>query len=182
MVCCPGDVLPPPGALATSSPGSELRSSAVVDHYEPYSLDPHLLVNAYITREAEVLADLREQYRLALQGNRSRAIEVADLLFANPIMTVRKAQRRLGVSQPGATKLLRTLSAAGIVREVGESLGTRYRWFADGILQVLDPQLASSAVTKTGGPLRQLIKMISTVGAPSRASTPGVDLVHWPVH
>jgi Fic family protein len=101
---------------------------------------------------AEVLADLREQYRLALQGNRSRAIEVADLLFANPIMTVREVQRRLGVSQPGATNLLRTLSAAGIVREVGESLGTRYRWFADGILQVLDPQLASSAVTKTGQP------------------------------
>ncbi|MGH3673780.1 MAG: Fic family protein [Pseudonocardiaceae bacterium] len=93
-----------------------------------------------------------EQYRLALQGNRSRAIEVADLLFANPIMTVREVQRRLDVSQPGATKLLRTLSVAGIVREVGESLGTRYRWFADGILQVLDPQLASSAVTKMGRP------------------------------
>lgn len=101
---------------------------------------------------AEVLADLREQYRLALQGNRSRAIEVADLLFANPIMTVREVQRQLRVSQPGATKLLRTLSAAGIIREVGEGLGTRYRWFADGILQVLDPQLASSAVTKTGRP------------------------------
>lgn len=89
---------------------------------------------------AEDLADLREQYRLKLQGSRSRAIEVADLLLANPIMTVRAVQDRLDVSQPGATNLLRTLTAAGIVREVGEGPGTRHRWFADDILRVLDPQ------------------------------------------
>ena len=88
---------------------------------------------------AEELSDLREKYRLALQGSRSRAIEVADLLFANPIMTVRVVQQQLQVSQPGATNLLRTLTSAGIVREVGEGPGTRHRWFADGILRVLDP-------------------------------------------
>ena len=89
---------------------------------------------------AEELADLREQYRLLLQGTRSRAIEVVDLLFANPIMTVRAVQTRLGMSQPGATNLLRTLTAVGIVREVGEGPGTRHRWFAEDILRVLDPQ------------------------------------------
>lgn len=88
---------------------------------------------------AESLADLREKYRLILQGSRSRAIEVADLLFANPIMTVRAVQNQLGVSQPGATNLLRALTAEGIVREVGEGPGTRHRWFADEILRVLDP-------------------------------------------
>lgn len=88
---------------------------------------------------AEDLADLREKYRLALQGSRSRAIEVADLLFANPILTVKAVQKRLEVSQPGATNLLRTLTAAAIVREVGEGPGTRHRWFADDILRVLDP-------------------------------------------
>lgn len=88
---------------------------------------------------AEELADLRESYRLKLQGTRSRAIEVADLLFANPVMTVRAVQNRLGVSQPGATNLLRTLTSEGIVREVGEGPGTRHRWFADDVLHVLDP-------------------------------------------
>lgn len=88
---------------------------------------------------AEELADLRESYRLKLQGTRSRAIEVADLLFANPIMTVRAVQNRLKVSQPGATNLLRTLTTEGIVREVGEGPGTRHRWFADDVLRVLDP-------------------------------------------
>ena len=91
-----------------------------------------------VTR-AEELSDLRERYRLTLQGSRSRAIEVADLLFANPIMTVRAVQRHLNVSQPGATNLLRTLTAEGIVREVGDGPGTRHRWFADEILRVLDP-------------------------------------------
>jgi Fic family protein len=89
---------------------------------------------------AEELADLREQYRLRLQGSRSRAIEVADLLFANPVMTVRAVQRELGVSQPGATNLLRALTGEGIVREVGEGPGTRHRWFAEDVLRVLDPQ------------------------------------------
>lgn len=87
---------------------------------------------------AEELADLRERYRLLLQGTRSRAIEVADMLFANPIMTVRAVQNHLEVSQPGAANLLRSLTNAGIVREVGTGPGTRHRWFADDILRVLD--------------------------------------------
>lgn len=94
---------------------------------------------------AEELADHREQYRLRLQGSRSRAIEVVDLLFANPVMTVKAVQDELGVSQPGATNLLRTLAAVGIVEEVGEGPGVRHRWFADDILRVLDPQPAPVA-------------------------------------
>lgn len=89
---------------------------------------------------AEVLADLREQYRITLKGNRSRATEVVDLLFGNPIMTVRHVQSQLGVSQPGAANLLRVLTQYGIVREVGIGPGVRHRWFADGVLQVLDPE------------------------------------------
>jgi cell filamentation protein, protein adenylyltransferase len=94
---------------------------------------------------AETLADLREKYRLALKGTRSRAPEVVDLLFANPIMTVRHVQQTLRVSQPGASNLLRTLTDAGIVREVGKGPGVRHRWFADEILAVLDPDIPASA-------------------------------------
>lgn len=91
---------------------------------------------------AELLADLRESYRNSLKGSRSRAAEVVDLLFANPIITVRFVQRILMVSQPGATNLLRTLASNDIVREVGSGPGVRHRWFADGILEVLDPDLS----------------------------------------
>jgi predicted HTH transcriptional regulator len=68
---------------------------------------------------------------------------VVDLLFANPIMTVRHVQQNLGISQPGAMNLLRALSDEGIVRQVGTGAGVRHRWFADGVLRVLDPDLAA---------------------------------------
>ena len=93
---------------------------------------------------AELLMDLREGYRDVLRGNRSRANEVVDVLFANPVLTVRHVQRVLGVSQPGATKLLRLLTERGILREVGQGPGVRHRWFADGVLDVLEPDLAGS--------------------------------------
>jgi Fic family protein len=89
---------------------------------------------------AERLADLREDYRGRLRGTRSRAAELVDLLLEHPIMTVKHVQRSLGVSQPGATNLLRALVQYGIVREVGVGVGVRHRWFADEILEVLDPQ------------------------------------------
>jgi Fic family protein len=86
---------------------------------------------------AEQLADLREAYRESIRGTRSRAAEVIDLLFANPVMTVRHVQEHLGVSQPGATNLLRQLTAAGVLRELPGPV--RHRWFATGVLDVLDP-------------------------------------------
>ncbi|MCA1607440.1 MAG: hypothetical protein LC775_18695, partial [Acidobacteria bacterium] len=91
-----------------------------------------------------VLADLREQYRIELKGNRSRAYEIVDLLFGHPIVTVRHVQSQLGVSQPGAANLLRVLTQHGIVREVGTGPGVRHRWFADGVLHVLDPERVST--------------------------------------
>lgn len=89
---------------------------------------------------AEQLGDLRERYRDTLRGNRSRAGEVVDLLFANPILTVRYVQSQLSLSQPGATNLLRLLVQHGVLREVGQGPGVRHRWFADGVLAVLDPE------------------------------------------
>jgi Fic family protein len=87
----------------------------------------------------EVLVDLREKYRIILKGSRSRAPEVVDLLFGNPIMTVRYVQSQLGISQPGAANLLRQLTQYAIVRKVGIGPGVRHRWIADDVLRVLDP-------------------------------------------
>jgi Fic family protein len=89
---------------------------------------------------AERLSDLRETYRTRLRGTSGRAAEVIDLLFANPILTVRYVQQQLGVSQPGATNLLRRLTAHGILHEQGSGTGVRHRWFSNEILSVLDPE------------------------------------------
>ncbi|MFL6136384.1 MAG: Fic family protein [Frankiaceae bacterium] len=90
---------------------------------------------------AEKLADLRERYRARLRGTRSRAPEVVDLLLERPVVTVKYVQQKLGVSQPGATNLLRALAQHKIVHEVGVGPGVLHRWFSDEILEVLDPQL-----------------------------------------
>jgi Fic family protein len=89
---------------------------------------------------AERLSDLREEYRSRLRGSSGRAPEVIDLLFASPILTVRYVQDQLEISQPGATNLLRRLTANGVLREQGTGAGVRHRWFSDEILSVLDPE------------------------------------------
>jgi Fic family protein len=86
------------------------------------------------------LSDLRETYRARLRGTSGRAPEVIDLLFASPVLTVRLVQDQLGISQPGASNLLRRLTAHGILREQGSGTGVRHRWFSDEVLSVLDPE------------------------------------------
>ena len=121
-----------------------VRERGEIDEWFDFFLRGVAVQAADAVHRAEMLADLRERYRISLKGNRSRAAEVIDLLFANPIMTVRHVQRTLTVSQPGAANLLRVLTDLGIVREIGVGPGVRHRWFADGVLEVLDPDLARS--------------------------------------
>jgi Fic family protein len=125
-----------------------VRERGEIDQWIDFFLRGVAVQAADAVYRAELLADLRERYRMSLKGNRSRAPEVVDLLFANPVITVRHVQRRLSVSQPGATNLLRTLTSVGIVREVSVGPGVRHRWFADEVLQVLDPDLATSAAER----------------------------------
>ena len=65
---------------------------------------------------------------------------VVDMLYANPILTVRYIQDKLDLSQPGATNLLRRLSAVGILKEIGTGPGIRHRWLCPDVLKVLDPE------------------------------------------
>ena len=84
---------------------------------------------------AERLADLRERYRQSLVASRSRASEVVDLMVANPFVTVRHVQDALGVTQPGALKLVRGLEERGWLTEHGTiGRGGRTLWVAQEVL------------------------------------------------
>lgn len=122
-----------------------VRERGEVDAWLDFFLEGVAVQAKDAVARAEVLADLREKYRIALRGSRTRASEVVDLLFGNPIMTVRWVQNRLGTSQPGATNLLRQLARLDIVREIGAGPGTRHRWVASDILSVLDPAYAPAS-------------------------------------
>jgi Fic family protein len=117
-----------------------VRERGEVDAWLDFFLQGVAVQATDAVARAEVLADLREKYRITLKGSRSRAPEVVDLLIGNPIITVRHVQNQLGVSQPGAANLLRQLTRHRIVREVGIGPGVRHRWIADDVLRVLDPE------------------------------------------
>lgn len=86
---------------------------------------------------AESLADLREDYRHRLSGGRSRAHEVVDLLFENPVLTSKLVARRLGVTGQGALNLIAKLAEADIITELPRVPGRSFRWQAAEVLEVL---------------------------------------------
>ncbi len=86
---------------------------------------------------AEELIDLREDFRYRLRGKRSRAAEVVDLLFANPVMTARIVVDRLGVTTQGATLLLKQLVEVGILDAPPSDPGRRSRFSSQPLLHAL---------------------------------------------
>ena len=89
---------------------------------------------------AERLADLREGYRRQLASSRSRAPEVIDLMLTNPIVTIKRVQQGLDITQPGAANLVRALEHRGWLQELDfRGPGGRRYWMASEIADVLDP-------------------------------------------
>jgi len=79
---------------------------------------------------SERLIDLRADYLARLQGSRSRAREVVDLLLMNPIATTRSVSNRLEITLQGATNLLKQLAAQGIIQPLPRVSGRSNRWIA----------------------------------------------------
>lgn len=116
-----------------------VRERGEIAQWLQFFLDGVAVQAADAVERAEQLSDLREDYRSRLHGG-GRSQLAVDLLFASPILTVRYVQDRLGLSQPGASNILRKLAAAGIVEEVGTGPGVRHRWIGSEVLKVLDPE------------------------------------------
>ena len=85
------------------------------------------------------LQTLREDYRVRLQATpaSARVLQVIDLLFARPLVSIAQVAQALGVSFPQATRYVETLQRAGLLREItGKERGRIYQ--ADAILDVID--------------------------------------------
>ncbi len=91
-----------------------------------------------VTR-AEALADLRERYRSQLIGDRSRAIEVVDLMFQNPVLVTGHIANQLDTTVQSALNYIRRLESEGIVREISGIRGRSKRWVAPEVFRVLEP-------------------------------------------
>jgi len=66
------------------------------------------------------LLDIREQYRSRFQFERAaaRLLQVVDLLFTLPMLTIRQVESELGVNFAMASRYVRSLVKAGILEEV----------------------------------------------------------------
>ncbi len=76
--------------------------------------------------QAQMLLDLRDRWRRDLKRS-ARALALVDALFENPYTSAAQARRFLGVSDPTARQVIRTLETAGVLEEVtGRSWGRTY--------------------------------------------------------
>lgn len=92
-------------------------------------------------RRSERLADLAETYRSRLQGSRSRAHELIDVLIATPVIATAQVRTRLGVTSAGATNLLRQLEQLNILRPIAGLPGRSNRWSAHEVLRILTEEV-----------------------------------------
>ncbi|HEX6756771.1 MAG TPA: Fic family protein [Mycobacteriales bacterium] len=116
-----------------------VREDGDVDGWLRYFLDAIATVAREAVSRAEALTDLRERYRIALRGRRSRASEVVDLVFTNPVLSSRLVVDRLGVTTQGAHALLRQVEEIKAVRVESRGRGAESRWYADDVLGILEP-------------------------------------------
>lgn len=91
-------------------------------------------------QRTERLVDLREHYRAELAGNRSRAAEVVDLMFSNPIITARRVEMALKMTNQGARNLISGFEKRGWITHVGTfGRGGRAYWLASEIWSIIQP-------------------------------------------
>ena len=96
-------------------------------------------------QRAKTLLALRERYRTELTRSRSRADEVVELLFRNPVVHAPLVKNHLKISNQGALNLLQGLQRRGWVDEYARSgRGGTKLWIAreifDAMVQpVIDP-------------------------------------------
>ena len=87
---------------------------------------------------AELLTDLQSRYRTALAGDRSSAVHVIDLIFANPYLTTARVARHLDVTPAGALNLIRKLERRGWLQRTSVTgQGGRITWVASEVMGML---------------------------------------------
>lgn len=86
---------------------------------------------------SERLVDVGEDYRARLAGSRSRAHELVDVLLASPWITTQQARDALGITNTGASNILRQLEREGILRALPRVPGRSNRWVAHEAMAAL---------------------------------------------
>lgn len=95
------------------------------------------------TDRSRRLLDLREHYRDRFQSQRTaaRLLQVIDVLFTRPVITINQLADALDTSHQSASRYVTTLEGEGVLREItGQARNRVYQ--ADPILEVIVAPLA----------------------------------------
>jgi len=99
------------------------------------------------------LQDLREQYRQRFQSMRAaaRLLQVIDLLFARPVVSIPQVAEALDVSHQSATRYVETLEVEDVLREItGQARNRVYR--ADAVLEAIEGPMEAKQEAGAGHP------------------------------
>lgn len=92
---------------------------------------------------SERLVVLRERYLTEAAKTRSNLSALVALLFANPFMTVARAERAVGLTNQGARNLIKDAARRGWLEEIGTSgRGGRVYWVARDLMDIIDAPVA----------------------------------------
>jgi Fic family protein len=93
-------------------------------------------------RRVRRLQELRETYRreIATQTRAAAVLQVVDLLFARPVITVKQVAQELSLSYAAANRHVTFLTAYGLLQEAtGQARNRVYR--AGAIIEAIDVPL-----------------------------------------
>ncbi len=91
-------------------------------------------------QQARDLIALHEDYRTRLSGDRSRAVELIDLVLANPVLTTSRVVNELGVVARTATNLLNRLRDQKVLSTLQRKSPTgEVFWVAPEVFEILVP-------------------------------------------
>ncbi len=87
----------------------------------------------------EMMESLREKYRQKVLGfsQSTTALQVIDLLFENPFLTISEAKEKLNCHYPKAKYNIEKLLSAGIIKEIKREKGGRL-FVAEEIQEILE--------------------------------------------
>lgn len=114
------------------------ESGEMIEWIEFFLQGVAVMANEAVT-QAEQLTDLQRDFRARLQGDRSRSIEVVDLIFENPVVTTSRIARVLGTTPQSALNYVNKLVDAQILTEVRGAPGRGKRWISFDVYSTLVP-------------------------------------------
>lgn len=85
------------------------------------------------------LVELRERYLAEASSTRSHLPGLVEIIFRNPFITVRHAERRLNVTNQGARNLIREAERRGWLTAIGtRGRGGRTYWVASEVFSIIE--------------------------------------------